>query len=337
MVRARSPLRISFGGGGTDLPQWYEQHGGAVLSCTINRYAYVTLYPRNDKEIRLRSVDLGYAVKYDYDEAPTYDGVLDLAKAVIKRVGMNKGMALDIRSDAPAGSGLGGSSALTSAIIGAVSEYAGQHLAPYDLAEMNYNIERIDLGMAGGKQDPYATAFGGFNLIEFQADGVLVNPLRIDRDIRNDLEAHLMLCYTGGVRTNLGLIDKQVEYLEQGADKAVTGLQALTKLAHEMKAALLKGELTRFGQLLHESYTNKKRMNPHIAEGTNADELYERARKEGATGGKLLGAGGGGYLLLYCETHLQHRVRSALEELGGEFGTFAFMDSGLEVWHSVAR
>jgi D-glycero-alpha-D-manno-heptose-7-phosphate kinase len=337
IIRAKAPLRISFTGGGTDLPHWYEEHGGAVFSSTINRFAYVTLYPRDDHEVRIRSLDLGYMVQYHVNERPIYDGVLDLAKAAIHRLGDGRGMELDVRSDAPAGSGLGGSSALTAAVIGALARYTGRHLDLYELAELNYEIERHDLRIAGGKQDQFATTFGGFNLIEFYADRVLVNPLSIDRDILNDLESHLLLCYTGRVRADLGLVSQQVKMYREGRIATHEGMQRLYDLVFEMKEALLKGRLTEFGELLHDAYLAKKRMNPDVTTGTIADKLYEEARSCGVLGGKLLGAGGGGYLLLYCETDRQHEVRLALEAMGGQFTDFAFDDLGLQSWRSNSR
>ena len=337
IIRAKAPLRISFAGGGTDLPYWYEEHGGAVFSSTINRYAYATLYPRDDRLIRIQSVDLGYFVNYDIDEGPMRDGVLDLAKTAIHRLGAERGMDIDVRSDAPAGSGLGGSSALTAAVIGAVAAYTGQTLDAYDLAELNFEIERHDLGIAGGKQDQYASTFGGFNLIEFYKDRVLVNPLNIGRDILNDLEAHLVLCYTGRCRADLGLVEQHVKMYREGRVDTVQGMRRLYDLVFEMKEAVLKGRLHEFGELLHEAYVNKKRMNPNVAAGTICDRLYDEALAQGATGGKLLGAGGGGYLLLYVQTHRQHAVRQALTALGGQFTDFAFDDLGLQTWRSGSR
>ena len=284
IIRARSPLRISFVGGGTDLPHWYTQHPGATLSSTINRYAHVSLYPRPDKEVHIHSVALGYTVRYNLEDGPVFDGVLDLAKAAIRRLGLSQGMELDVRSDAPPGSGLGGSSALTSAVIGTVAHYAGQVLTKYELAEMNHTIERVDLGIRGGKQDQYATAFGGFNLMEFYADRTVVNPLRVDRDIVNDLEAHLLLCFTGHARSNLGLIDKQVQFYAQGREETVRGMRRLYEMVFEMKEALLKGRLDTFGRMLNEAYVNKKRMNPEVAQGTIIDELYAVALAHGALG-----------------------------------------------------
>ena len=337
LIRAKAPLRISFAGGGTDLPHYYEKYQGAVLSSTINRYAHVTIYPRADHEIEIRSLDLGHTVRYSVREQPVYDGVMDLAKAAIHRVGVEAGMDLDVRMEAPRGSGLGGSSALTAAVLGAVASLKGHPYSLYDLAELNYAIERTDLKIAGGKQDQYATTFGGFNLLEFRKDRVVVTPLRIDASVLNDLEAHLLLCYTGKVRPNLGLISDQIKYFAEGRKETVDGMHRLYEMAFEMKEALLTGNLEHFGLMLHEAYLNKKRMNPKVAEGTPADALYEMALQHGTIGGKLLGAGGGGYLLLYCQTGKQLAVRRALEEMGGQFADFSFDGCGVQVWRSRAR
>ena len=337
IVRARAPLRISFAGGGTDIPAYYEQNKGAVLSSTINRYAYVTLYPRNDRHVRMRSLDMGFTVDYGLEEAPTFNGILDLAKAVIARVGLERGVDIDIRSDAPAGSGLGGSSALTCALLGGIAEFKGVKFSPYELAELNYTVERVDLGIDGGKQDQYATAFGGFNHIEFSSSGVLVNPLRIDAGLLNDLEAHILLCFVGRVRHDLTLVAKQIDYYKEGRQTTVQAMQRIYQLVNEMKEALLRGKLDEFGRLMHESYVNKKLMNPHVTDGTITDRLYQAALDKGAVGGKLIGAGGGGYFAIYCHTDRQHEVRAALTEMGAQFTDFSFDSDGLQVWRSTSR
>jgi D-glycero-alpha-D-manno-heptose-7-phosphate kinase len=334
IIRAKAPVRISFAGGGTDFEHWFNERPGAVLCSTICHYSRVTLYPRADKEVRIRSVDLGYMVNYKIQEEPAYDGMLDLAKAAIRRLGCTRGMDLDIRSDAPAGSGLGGSSALASAVIGAVACYENQVLDHYELAALNYQVERKDLQIAGGMQDQYGTTFGGFNLIEFSRDGVLVNPLRVHESILEDLEAHLLLCYVGRVRANTGLIDRQIRYYAEQRKSTLEGMLRIYNLVYEMKSALLKGNLGLFGELLHEGFEAKKCMNPDITAGTITDQLYDEARRHGAIGGKLMGAGGGGYLLLYCETHRQHEVRKALEQAGGVVTNCALAHTGLQVWHT---
>jgi D-glycero-alpha-D-manno-heptose-7-phosphate kinase len=336
IIRARSPLRISFVGGGTDIPQYYDENGGAVLSSTINRYSHVNLYPREDNEIRIRSLDFGSFVNYHVDEEPIYDGVLDLAKAAIRRMGSERGFDLDVQTEAPPGSGLGGSSAVTSAILGAVRELTGVVVDQYELAELNYKVERLDLGIAGGKQDQYATVFGGFNVIEFSRGKVLVTPLRLSRELLNELECHLMLCYTGRVRPSMGLVEKQVQYFQEGRQTTMASMKRLHEMVFEMKEALLKGYLQKFGELLDESLATKKLMNPHITD-PHIDEMYDLAKKHGVIGGKLLGAGGGGYLLLFVQGHRRHEVKEALEKAGGQFASFSFDRYGLQSWRSTCR
>ncbi len=336
IIRARAPLRISFVGGGTDIPAYYEKNGGAVLSSTINRYSHVNLYPREDGEVRIRSLDLGSSVNYRIDEEPIYDGAHDLAKAAIRRMGSERGFELDVATEAPPGSGLGGSSAVTAAILAAVRELTGVIVDEYEMAELNYKIERLDLGIAGGKQDQYATVFGGFNVIEFFRDRVLVTPLRLRREVLNELECHLMLCYTGQIRTSLGLVERQVRAFAEGRPESVSALARLHEMVFEMMEVLLKGQVRRFGELLDESLLTKKRMNPDITTPA-IDEMYDLARKNGAIGGKLLGAGGGGYLLLFVEGHRRHDVKAALEKAGGQFTTFSFDEFGLQSWRSTCR
>jgi D-glycero-alpha-D-manno-heptose-7-phosphate kinase len=334
IIRAKSPLRISFTGGGTDVPAWYEQHPGAVLSSTINRYAYVTLYPREDRQVRIRSLDLGFTVDYDLDSGPAYDGALDLAKVAIRRLGIERGMDIDIRSDAPKGSGLGGSSALTSAILAALAEFRGARLSREALAEMNYTVERIDLEIAGGKQDQYATAYGGFNTIKFCKDLVAVERVEVDESVVNDLEAHLLLCYTGQVRAHGNLVAKQVEMFQQGRTTTIDGMKRLYEMVFEMRDALVDGDLDHFGFLLHESHVNKKRMNPHVTDGTPIDQMYEVAREAGALGGKLLGAGGGGYFIFFVRPFHRYPLIAALEQKGFSCSRIAFEENGLRTWKS---
>jgi len=334
IIRAKSPLRISFCGGGTDFPHFYNKHGGAVLSTTINRFAHVTLFPRNDKNIIIRSADLGKEINFIAGTMPILDGILDLAKAAIHRLGCNKGMILDIHCDVPPGSGLGGSSAVTSAIIGAVSKYCGIALSPYEQSELNYTIERIDVKIPGGKQDQFATNFGGVNFIEFKKEKTIVNQLRINQDIINDFEEHLLFCYTGGVRTDLNLIDKQIDDYKNKKLDAIQGTMELKKIVIKMKDYLLEGNINEIGKLLHLAYENKKRMNPNITTGTNIDLLYEYAYKNGVLGGKLCGAGGGGYLILYVPTEKRHIVKSLLSYHGGRFDDISFEEKGLQVWSS---
>jgi D-glycero-alpha-D-manno-heptose-7-phosphate kinase len=341
-VRAAAPLRISFVGGGTDFPHYFERHGGAVLSATIDHFANVTVVPRKGREVTIRSPDLGHIVEYRLDEGPTYDGIMDLAKAAIERVGVDTGLEMDIVSDAPPGSGLGGSSALVTAVVGALAALEPRTLAPDELARLAYAIEREDLGIAGGWQDQYAAAYGGFNLIEFSGPDVTVTPVRLSPDRLSELRANLLLCYTGTVRTDLGLIETQIRMYREGREDTIIGMKHLHAAAYEMRDAIEAGDLDALGAMLQHAHQNKKLMNPHIAEGTPIERLFEVAREAGALGGKICGAGGGGYLLLYCKPDRQAEVRSALESHGGQFAGFAFHPSGVQahvgdrVWSPTA-
>jgi D-glycero-alpha-D-manno-heptose-7-phosphate kinase len=342
-VKAAAPLRISFVGGGTDFPHWYEPHGGAVLSATIDHHAEATLRPRDDDRIRIRSLDLHQMVQYRLHDSPEYDGVMDLPKAAIDRVGVHRGVDVDVRCDAPPGSGLGGSSAVVTAVAGALAAFAGRSLTADDLARTSYAIEREDLGIAGGWQDQYAAAYGGFNLLEFSARRVDVTPVRAGAEVLRRLRANLLLCYTGQVRANLGLIDTQIRLFREGREETMQGMKQLQAMAYEMRDALESGDVDGLGEMLHEAYESKKRMNPHIAEGTRIERLFDAATKAGATGGKICGAGGGGYLLLYCRHDRQPEVRAALESLGGRLASFAFTPTGVEaqvgnvVWRPARR
>jgi D-glycero-alpha-D-manno-heptose-7-phosphate kinase len=335
-IRASAPLRISFVGGGTDFPHYYERHGGAVLSATIDHAAHVRVSPRADRQVRIRSLDLGHLVEYHLEQGPDYDGVMDLPKAAIERMGVRTGIDVDIASDAPPGSGLGGSSALVSACVGALAMLTERSISRRGVAELAYAIEREDLGIAGGWQDQYAAAFGGFNLLEFADDGVTVAPLELSPEAIAELRARLMLCYTGHVRTDLGLIDTQIRMYEEGREDTIVGMKQLHAMAYEMRYEIEAGNLERLGALLREAFESKKLMNPHVSEGTPVDRLLAVASDAGASGGKICGAGGGGYVLLACRRDRQPAVRTALEAFGGQFAEFAFRAHGVEA-HAGGR
>ena len=328
-VRAVAPLRVSFVGGGTDFPQWYEANGGAVLSSTIDHSVRVTITPRPDREVRVRSLDLGDIVAYQLDEGPEYDGVMDLAKAAIERVGVRTGIDVDIESEAPPGSGLGGSSALVTAITAGLAMLEGRSFTRDALARLCYSIEREDLSISGGWQDQYASAFGGFNLLEFGRGDVRVTPVRADDAALARLRSNLLLCYTGGVRRHVGLIDEQLRLYRSGREETVLGLKQLRELAYAMRDALEAGDVDRMGRMLREAFEAKRRMNPHIAEDTPIEAMLDRAHGSGASGGKICGAGGGGYLLLYCLPDRQEAVRRELEALGGQFAPFSLWPEGV--------
>ena len=335
LIRAKAPLRISFAGGGTDVPPFPEREGGLVLNAAINRYAYGTLRPREDDSITIHSHDYGVQTQFGTDDPMVFDGKLDLAKAAIRRfVGADsRGFDLVLHSNAPPGSGLGSSSAMMVALIGALAEKANLPLTDYELAEMAHSIEREQLGIKGGRQDQYAAAFGGFNFLELSGDRVVVNPLRVPQDTMLELEHNLLLCYTGTTRQGDHIIEDQTARFEDHNDEAVAGLRAQKDLALEMKNALLQRRLQDFGELLDTAWAAKKRMssrisNPHI------DELYTEGKKHGAIGGKVTGAGGGGYMLFYCRHDRKHQVAGRMIELGASVDEFAFEQDGLRTWRA---
>ena len=328
-VNALAPLRISFVGGGTDFPHWYEEHGGAVLSTTIDHYVRVTVSPRTDRQVRVRSLDLGQLVEYGLDQGPEYDGVMDLAKAAIERMELAVGLDVDIESEAPPGSGLGGSSALVTAVVAALACLHDRALTREEVARLSYAIEREDLHITGGWQDHYAAAYGGCNLIEFARDGARVTPLDVGPDAAEELRKHLLLCYTGKVRRNVGLIDRQIELFESGREETLLGMKQLREMAYAMRDAIEGGDMDRLGAMLREAFDAKKRMNPHIAEHTPIEAMLDAAAGAGATGGKICGAGGGGYLLIASPPGARAAVRAALEGMGGQFAPFEVDPAGV--------
>lgn len=330
IYRGRAPLRISFGGGGTDVAPFCETQGGAIIGSTINKYAYCSIVPRDDEQVIVHSLDFDMTIQFNVRENIIYDGKLDLVKAAMKAMQVRQGCEVYLQCDAPAGSGLGTSSTVMVAILKAIARWQNVELHGYELADLAYEVERIDLGISGGYQDQYAATFGGFNFIEFHGRGnVIVNPLRIRKDIMHELQYNLLLCYTGGIHVSANIIDDQVKnYAHKDGFEAMCEVK---QLAYDLKAALLRGELNQFGALLNDGWEAKKRMsskitNPHI------DCLYEEARRAGALGGKLLGAGGGGFLLIYCPYNVRHKVGAQLQAAGGQLTDWVFELRGAESW-----
>lgn len=337
IVRAKAPLRISFCGGGTDVSPYPEEHGGVVLSATIDKYAYASLRPRGDRVVQVTSLDYDLTRSYEAGMHLTPDGELDLVKGVLNHFQERAGLALPagcdvfLHSDAPPGSGLGSSSTMVTTLVGVFSEWLRHPLTPYEIAELTYRIERIDLTIAGGRQDQYAATFGGFNFMEFHADHTVVNPLRLRRATQNELEYALLLCYTGATRLSAHIVENQTRSYLAGRSEVLTSLDEMKRMTLEMKGLLLRDRVLEFGGKLHEAWGSKKKLDPGITTPT-IDALYAAARREGALGGKILGAGGGGFLLVLCPFERKHHVARGLEELGGKITSFAFEDRGLQTW-----
>lgn len=332
VIRAKAPFRISFAGGGTDVPPYPELEGGAVLSGTIDRYAHGSLRPRTDGRISIESVDLGLKVDFPVQEDLDLDGDLRLVKAAIRRFSPSddKGYSLCLRSQAPPGSGLGSSSTLTVTLVALLQDHYGLGLSNYETAEIAYQIEREDLGIEGGMQDHYAATFGGFNFIEFD-DRVIVNPLRIRTEVVNELELSLILCYSGTSRQSRQIIADQSDRLARKEPETLAGLQAQKTLAVQMKSALLRGRLDEFAQLLAQAWEEKRRLSPLITT-PRMEQLYSVAKSQGAIGGKVTGAGGGGHILFFCDFDARHRVTNALAEAGATVHEFNFSHDGVVTW-----
>ena len=314
VIRGRAPLRVSFGGGGTDVAPFCEEQGGAIIGSTINKYAYCSIVPREDDQIVVHSLDFDMTVKYNTRENYVYDGKLDLVTAALNAMGIDQGCEVYLQCDAPPGSGLGTSSTVMVAMLTAMARWKGVMMDAYD----------------GGYQDQYAATFGGFNFIEFHGrNNVVVNPLRIKKDIIHELQYNLLLCYTGKIHVSANIIKDQVQnYEKKDAFEAMCEVKAL---AYALKDELLKGNLHSFGKLLDYGWQSKKRMSSKIT-NPQIDQLYDEALKAGALGGKLLGAGGGGYLLMYCPYNVRHKVAARMEQAGGQLADWNFELRGAQSW-----
>lgn len=314
------------------MPPFPELEGGCVLCATIDRYAYGSLVPRADRIVTIESVDFKTTAQMTLDSEILCDGSLDLIKAAVRRFGREgtDGYDLVLRSSVPPGSGLGSSSTMMVTLTGLLARHYRLPVSEYQTAQLAHVIERQDLGIAGGLQDLYAATFGGFNFIEF-TDRVIVNPLRIRDEIALELELSLLLCFTGITRDSARVIEDQTRRTNASTKDTLAGLRAQKDLAVAMKAALLTGALKDFGRLLGEAWYQKKRLSPLIS-NARIDELYELALSKGALGGKVTGAGGGGYILLFCDFTKKHRVIEALEFAGADVMEIAFDTKGLTTW-----
>lgn len=337
IIRSKAPLRIGLAGGGTDVAPYSDIYGGAILNATISMYAYATIEPRTDNSIVLCSVDKNQTITLPSVQELPLDGNLDLLKGIYNRVVKQfetrpLSFTLTTYVDAPPGSGLGTSSTLVVTILGAFAEWLKLPLGEYDLARLAYEIERVDLKMAGGKQDQYAATFGGVNFMEFSAgDKVIVNPLRIRSKYLNEMAHNLVLFYTETSRLSSTIIESQSRNVVSKNQRSIEAMHQLKRQAVLMKEAILKGELEKIGEILDFGWEFKKQM----AEGiTNPmiDRIYETAKLHGATGGKISGAGGGGFMIFYCPNNSRTKVVKALESLGGQVKRYEFTTWGLTSW-----
>lgn len=337
IFRSRAPLRIGLAGGGTDVSPFSDLYGGAILNATINLYAYAAITPREDNKIIFHAVDRGERYELDAVEQLEIDGKLDLQKGVYNRIvkdfaGKAMGFELTTHIDAPSGSGLGTSSTLVVAMIGAFVEWLKLPLGEYDVARLAYSIEREDLKLAGGKQDQYAATFGGVNFMEFHEDNkVIVNPLRIKEEILQELEFHLLLYYTKTSRESSDIIKQQKANVKENQETSLKATQSLKEQAFMMKEALLKGDLGKIGEILDFGWQNKKQLAKGIS-NPMIDDLYRAAMNAGASGGKISGAGGGGFMIFYCPGNSRYDVIKALDEKGAQMHRYNFIEKGMTTW-----
>ncbi len=338
IVRARVPLRLGLAGGGTDLAPYCEEFGGAVLNTTIDRYAYAFIEPSADARTHFVAPDLGIEEAFEPDVDAFATSHLKLHAGVARRMTSQFGggalppVRVTSYVDAPAGSGLGSSSALVVALVEAFTTLLQAPLGPYDVAHLAYEIERIDLGLAGGKQDQYAATFGGINFIEFLADDrVIVNPLRIATPVLNELETSIVICFTGVSRRSEAIITEQQRLMSAPTGNTLDSLHQLKRDAVEMKNALLQGRVLQIAEILNRSWLAKKRTASGIST-EHIETLYELALRHGATGGKVSGAGGGGFMMFIVPPEHRVGVIRALNAAGGSASGVHFTPEGAESW-----
>ena len=339
IVHAKAPLRLGLAGGGTDVSPYSDEFGGQVLNATISLYTHCHIVEAPGPETEFCAADSGEKVRIG--AAPeTKDLTLKLHRAVYRRMvqdfleGRAPALKVTTYSDAPPGSGVGSSSALVVAMVKAYAEYLRLPLDEYEIAQLAYEIERVDCGLAGGKQDQYAAAFGGFNFMEFgPGDRVVVSPLRLRRDYVDDLETHLLLYYTGRSRDSAAIIEQQINAARASEPVALEAMHALKQAALEMKEALLRGQILDVLEILGASWQAKKRMAAGVSNG-QIEEAARVATDAGALGLKISGAGGGGFMIVAVEPPSRYSVFRALERLGGWVFAFSFVDQGVQSWRT---
>lgn len=338
-IRSRAPLRLGFAGGGTDLSPYCDTYGGAVLNVTIDRFAFASIILRDDDRIVFEANDIGAVREYGVDEDISSSDLV-LHRGVYERMidafngGRRIAMTLTTTVDAPMGSGLGSSSALVVALVDAFRELLSAPLGQYDVAHLAFEIERIDLGLAGGRQDQYAAAFGDINFIEFlREDRVIVNPLRLHGAIRNELESSMVACFSGSSRESALIVSKQTDALNAGNQQTLEAMHKLKADAVEMKRLLFIGDIPAVAGLLNESWKAKKATASSIAT-QRIDALYETALASGALGGKVSGAGGGGFMFFIVPPEKRFKLMEAMQAQGATAQPIKFTFAGCETWRA---
>ena len=339
-IRSRTPTRIDFAGGTTDLQAFSSREGGAVINAAIDRHAYCTLSQSGVRGVRIISQDLETFVEAADIKSLEFDGNLDLLKAAAKALGLPGGFTISVRSDAPPWSGTGSSASIGVALLGLLDYLRGTapsqrraRLSRFELAELACRLEE-QLGIVGGKQDQYAAAVGGFNYMEFYGDGkVAIEPLELSQAVICELEKHLVLCYSGESRLSGTTNTKMIEAYEAGDPVVCASLRTVKRVARDMHRALLAGDVNWFGELMDEEWHARRQLAPGVVT-PRLQELREAALHSGAIAGKVCGAGGGGCLLFLSHADREGAVRKGLEQAGGKIIDFSFDFRGLAVWET---
>ena len=332
MLIVRTPVRISFGGGGTDMPAYYERFGGAVVSAAINKHFYTILQKRTDGKVQVISADLRAIESWeDITKMICRGSDLEIPLSVLQDLGRAVSVSLFLASEIPPGTGLGSSASVCVNVLKTLTSYLGLPISKYELAERAFHIARDKLEKPVGKQDEYAAAFGGLNYIRFQPDGTTtVDPIVMDEGTLRELQGNLMLFFTGVSHNSWRILNEQEQSARDVRGIAVEMLHEIRGLADSMRTTLQSGNLGQFGSLLHQGWMAKRRMSDKISTA-RIDQMYDAARNAGALGGKITGAGGGGFLLLYCEESAQEQVRKAMAGFGAREMMFGFDSHGAQV------
>lgn len=338
IVRARAPLRLGLAGGGTDVSPYCDVYGGHVMNVTIDKYAYAMLSPSESGQCEFAALDVGVSEVHDCHAIPAQGGALQLLKGVHARVcrdflsGQARPLKVQTFSDAPPGSGLGSSSTMVVALVQAFVEYYSLPLGEYEVANLAYEIERSDLKLAGGKQDQYAATFGGFNFMEFYAGNrVIVNPLRVKDWVWSELEASIVLYFTGVSRASADIIDQQAKNVTEGKQSSIDAMHSLKQEAVEMKECVLRGDLDRLARTLQAGWVAKKNMANSISNPL-IEEVERLAFANGAHAAKVSGAGGGGFMIFMCKPEKRIGLTRALAAHGGRLLDFHFTQQGATSW-----
>jgi D-glycero-alpha-D-manno-heptose-7-phosphate kinase len=328
--RAKAPVRISFGGGGSDVSPYFTEHGGAVINATVSIFSHSVLRIRDDQKIFIHSLDLREVAEFDnFLFFLNHKGRFGLIQSVIRVINPKFGFELYLNSDFPMSSGLGGSAVVAASILGCFNQFRKDKWDQYELAELAFQAERFYLGVSGGWQDQYATVFGGLNFMEFNKDQNVIHPIRLNKEILLELEESLVLCNTLTTHDSGNIHDDQKEQAKKGDVKRM--IQENVELTYTMRNHLLRGRLNEFGQCLDMAWELKRMFSSKITNPT-LDEIYNKAKTNGALGGKLLGAGGGGFFLFYVPPFKKHSILEWMNKDGLVYTPFKFEDTGLQSW-----